>query len=586
MVASWWLHHHSPLVALDREVALHLEVGAFTRVELITGPSDWRDVIRELKSHLITFPVLGLDCEWVSENGKAKAVCLLQLASVKGLVLLIRLNTVGPLPIALKEILASFEVFKVGVAVTGDSKKLVADYGLDVCGCVDLRHLVLAHRGPDEGHPGKLGLEALAELYLGVSLDKDWKVRAGDWEVDTLSERQIAYAANDALVAVNVLWRLVGERFRSTWTSWIACLLWDENRMKKELALALDQWADIEFNNKDWKQRLKVEKSPSPQTVGLTRMQNSTRKSPLYHNCMLEAPDGQLLCTCDTKKAKWYIAKGIGYQVSEEPLVVRLKFEPSGRPEGKAGEYYLTVKPNICVVCGTGEAYLRKNVVPHEYRKYFPAVMKDHQSHDVLLMCVRCHQVSNLHDSRLRQQLADECGAPLGASSCTKVWENSDLKRIRSAGRAIQANRKRGAIPPERLTELLLVLKTHYDVEDVTDLMVDEAADIDCLEVNGDYTPHSRAVVQHHMTTEGLSLIKFESRWRQHFVDNMKPRFLPDLWSVDHQAERLDVKAAEQRIDMVQYKLAMEGGVVDLEEYRKEGHAQLGVNPENARGPL
>lgn len=328
-------------------------------MELITGPSDWRDVIRELKSHLTTFPVLGLDCEWVSENGKARAVCLLQLASVKGLVLLIRLNTVGPLPIALKEILASFEVFKVGVAVTGDSKKLVADYGLDVCGCVDLRHLVLAHRGPDEGHPGKLGLEALAELYLGVSLDKDWKVRAGDWEADTLSERQIAYAANDALVAVNVLWRLVGKRFRSTWTSWIACLLWDENRMKKELALALDQWADIEFNNKDWKQRLKVEKSPSPQTVGLTRMQNSTRKSPLYHNCMLEAPDGQLLCTCDTKKAKWYIAKGIGYQVSEEPLVVRLKFEPSGRPEGKAGEYYLTVKPNICVVCGTGEAYLR-----------------------------------------------------------------------------------------------------------------------------------------------------------------------------------------------------------------------------------
>ena len=64
-----------------------------------------------------------------------------------------------------------------------------------------------------------------------------------------------------------------------------------------------------------------------------------------------------------------------------------------------------------------------------------------------------------------------------------KVWENSDLKRIRSAGRAIQANRKRGTIPPERLTELLLVLKTHYDVEDVTDLMVDEAADINCLEV-------------------------------------------------------------------------------------------------------
>jgi len=264
---------------------------------------------------------------------------------------------------------------------------------------------------------------------------------------------------------------------------------------------------------------------------------------------------------------------------------VRLKFEPSGRPEGKAGEYYLTVKPNICVVCGVGKAYLRKNVVPHEYRKYFPAVMKDHQSHDVLLMCVRCHQVSNLHDSRLRQQLADECGAPITSTSSTKVWENSDMKRVRSAGRAIQANRKRQSIPPERLQELIAVLRTHFGMDEVTEEMVDEAASIDCLEVNGEYVPHSRAVVQHHMTTEGLSLIQLESRWRQHFIDTMKPKFLPDLWSVDHQADRLDVKAAEQRIDMVQYKLAREGGVVDLEEYRKEGHAQLGVNPDNAREP-
>jgi len=557
--------------------------GESTRLVLISNPADWGEVLKELRSHLTTFPVLGLDCEWVSEGGKANPVCLLQLATVKGLVLLIRLNTVGLLPICLKEILASFEVFKVGVAVTGDSSKLVADHGLDVGGCVDLRHLVLAYRGSNDGHPGKLGLEALAESFLGVSLDKDWKVRAGDWEAETLSERQLNYAANDALVAVNVLWRLIGKEFRRSWVSFLASLLWDEDRLKKEVAYALEQWVDLEFNNRDWKQRLKEEKSPSPQTIGLKRMQNSTRKTPLYHNCMLEAPDGQLLCTCDTKKAHWYISKGIGYQVSEDPLIVRLKFEPSGRPEGKAGEYYLTVKPNICVVCGVGEAYLRKNVVPHEYRKYFPAVMKDHQSHDVLLMCVRCHQVSNLHDSRLRQQLADECGAPITSTSCTKVWENSDMKRVRSAGRAIQANRKRQSIPLERLEELTAVLRTHFGMDDVTEEMVDEAASIDCLEVNGEYVPHSRAVVQHHMTTEGLSLIQLESRWRQHFIDTMKPRFLPDLWSVDHQAERLDVKAAEQRIDMVQYKLAREGGVVDLEEYRKEGHAQLGINPDNAR---
>ena len=118
------------------------------------------------------------------------------------------------------------------------------------------------------------------------------------------------------------------------------------------------------------------------------------------------------------------------------------------------------------------------------------------------------------------------------------------MKRVRSAGRAIQANRKRQSIPLERLEELTAVLRTHFGMDDVTEEMVDEAASIDCLEVifiiittiatiinmhhlqvNGEYVPHSRAVVQHHMTTEGLSLIQLESRWRQHFIDTMKPKY-------------------------------------------------------------
>ena len=63
------------------------------------------------------------------------------------------------------------------------------------------------------------------------------------------------------------------------------------------------------------------------------------------------------------------------------------------------------------------------------------------------------------------------------------------MKRVRSAGRAIQANRKRQSIPSERLKELTAVLKTHFCTDDVIDEMVDEAADIDCLEVNHNCQP-------------------------------------------------------------------------------------------------
>lgn len=67
-----------------------------------------------------------------------------------------------------------------------------------------------------------------------------------------------------------------------------------------------------------------------------------------------------------------YIEKDIGVLISEEPFTVRLKFEPAGRAVGETGKYYQTPKANQCVVCGESENYIRKNVVPREYRKYFP----------------------------------------------------------------------------------------------------------------------------------------------------------------------------------------------------------------------
>ena len=43
---------------------------------------------------------------------------------------------------------------------------------------------------------------------------------------------------------------------------------------------------------------------------------------------------------------------------SEEPFVVRLLFEPSGRPDSQQ-DYYLTAKENLCVVCGKADSYIR-----------------------------------------------------------------------------------------------------------------------------------------------------------------------------------------------------------------------------------
>ena len=68
-------------------------------------------------------------------------------------------------------------------------------------------------------HEDKLGLEALAFMSLGVKLDKDWKLRAGDWEAETLSTRQLEYTANDALVAVNIACVNVSNHLTLPWAA-------------------------------------------------------------------------------------------------------------------------------------------------------------------------------------------------------------------------------------------------------------------------------------------------------------------------------------------------------------------------------
>lgn len=39
--------------------------------------------------------------------------------------------------------------------------------------------------------------------------------------------------------------------------------------------------------------------------IKMQKRNMSTLVKPLYENCILEAPDGDILCTCDRKKADW-----------------------------------------------------------------------------------------------------------------------------------------------------------------------------------------------------------------------------------------------------------------------------------------
>lgn len=88
-------------------------------------------------------------------------------------------------------------LLKVGVAPFEDGRKLTKDYGCKIYGTLDLR--TLAER---LDLPSPKSLAALSLEYLGLELEKVVEIRCSDWNNDTLTDDQIAYAAYDALASM------------------------------------------------------------------------------------------------------------------------------------------------------------------------------------------------------------------------------------------------------------------------------------------------------------------------------------------------------------------------------------------------
>lgn len=450
-----------------------------------------------------SFPVIGFDCEWVTVNNDRRKVALVQICSPAGLCGLFRVCKFSKFPQELREILENPDILKVGVTPEADGKYLMQDYAINMNGTFDLRFLAL-QTGKKAG-----GLAALSKLILNIELDKNWRLRCSDWEIETLSEPQIDYAAKDAFVAVEIFKKL-----------------YDELNLPKKPEDVLrfgDNYSDISFKNK--LAQLNLDPANQGKSNGrygkikdLSTLKKSytTRSSPLYDNCKLLAPDGDLLCFCDRSKAEWYVKKGRGVQIeSESVYTVQLNFEPSGRAVAEVGEFYRSEKENRCAVCGSEENLVRKNVIPHEYRKFFPSVMKSKTSHDILLLCIECHQKSNISENVLRLKLKAKCNAPLeGDKNEEDIEAAKILKCHQKLARALL---KGNNIPDSRIQEMKEILESAYPGDEINDDFL-----IDLMSQQPSTTilnSHGNIVVQKFIENEGL--VALEKMWREVITENV-----------------------------------------------------------------
>lgn len=108
---------------------------------------------------------------------------------------------------ALKTVLESPHVLKVGFGLGNDLGMLKSRLGVEVISVFDLGE---ALRG--SGHRGTVGAKVAVAHFFGQKFQKSKKTGTSNWASSRLNERQILYAANDAHVALQLYRKWLQQR--------------------------------------------------------------------------------------------------------------------------------------------------------------------------------------------------------------------------------------------------------------------------------------------------------------------------------------------------------------------------------------
>lgn len=262
------------------------------------------------------------------------------------------------------------------------------------------------------------------------------------------------------------------------------------------------------------------------------KIKNTTLKTPLYGNCRVQNPEGTHIFNCGTKKSNWYLKRKLADVIQEAPLIIRLKFTPNGF--GHANDnFYLQERQNICVCCGSNSQLTKHHVVPLCYRRFFPEALKNHSAHDILPLCIACHEKYETFADKFKSALLIEFNIDKLSNAMAVNVEHKKVCLYASA-----LLRYKDTIPDKRYNKMMDVIRKYYGRNEITSDDLNKASTIEYNTLRPDYIPEGKLVVDAITDIEA-----FVKRWRQHFVVSMEPNHMPQYWSVDRPIDRVAIKA-------------------------------------------
>lgn len=246
------------------------------------------------------------------------------------------------------------------------------------------------------------------------------------------------------------------------------------------------------------------------------------RTNLIYGNCRVLSPDGHLMFRCLEKKARWYLDRNLGIIVDEDPLTVKLTFQPKGK--GEPHQFLKGERENKCVVCGAEEllSLTRHHLVPYEYRQFFPEERKEHNSMLVVAICRSCHsEYESKFANVYKSQLASIYNAPINRFPKEKSVVVGALNTLRQHRQNLP--KERIDVLKNKIEDYLISnnIEKEVDLEDIEsirnlyDFLKAEESDISIK--------HGKLVVER---CEDLD--SFELHWVEHFIKTMSPKFIPE----------------------------------------------------------
>lgn len=258
-------------------------------------------------------------------------------------------------------------------------------------------------------------------------------------------------------------------------------------------------------------------------------------------------PNGTHMFTCGEKKVKWYLEKKLATITGD--FKITLAFEPKGIGFQSNEIFGKSIRKNICVVSGVEHDLQRHHIVPACYRTFFPSEFKSKNHHDVVLINHLLHSEYERVATKFKDEIA-------------KIYKIKTISEYNTE--YIAKLRESGSVDVMVLSNLLSLFKTHGKVSDAvrfskikqisigTGIPIETVSGYNYIQL---YKLYLLISEKHYNDVENFKnnerkyydhgyhlikkldtekkIIEFVKLWRNHFIETMKPEFMPLGWSID-----------------------------------------------------